>query len=88
MKTMTAPWSFPNTGTSTFESDGSALQKGHVIRVARDRHSAKIVCRAGCVWMTQEDGEDRILHGGDSAMLDPRGLTVVEALEDSVVALA
>jgi Protein of unknown function (DUF2917) len=65
-----------------------ALEKEISVRVEVAGTAVEITCVAGVLWVTQEgDLRDLFLAPGESLRLARRGLTIVTALEPSLVRL-
>jgi hypothetical protein len=57
-----------------------SLEAGEFLRLESDE-DVHVRCRAGKLWITREkDGGDLWLRDGESAVVDPRGLTLIEAV--------
>lgn len=64
------------------------LRRGQLLSI-RDGHGGTVCCRAGSIWITEEDqGRDVHLGPGACHSLSARGLAVVQALGESDIALA
>jgi hypothetical protein len=51
-----------------------------------DARGARVHCRAGSVWVTQEgDRRDVVLEPGDSILIERDGMAVVSALRDASI---
>jgi hypothetical protein len=51
-----------------------------------DARGARVHCRAGSVWVTQEgDRRDIVLEPGDSILIERDGMAVVSALRDASI---
>ena len=57
-----------------------SLEAGEFLRLEPGER-VEVRCQAGRLWITREASpEDLWLSGGESAIVDPRGLTLVEAV--------
>lgn len=57
-----------------------SLEAGEFLRLESDE-GVDVRCEAGKLWITrEEDARDVWLKDGESALLDPRGLTLLEAV--------
>jgi hypothetical protein len=57
-----------------------SLEAGELLRIESDR-GIDVRCESGKLWITrEEDPRDLWLRQGESAQVDPRGLTLVEAV--------
>ena len=64
------------------------LQKGEVLRFAEGAGWWRLVCQAGCVWVTQQgDGRDHILEANQGRKFGAGGDLVLEAWCESKVLL-
>lgn len=53
-----------------------------------DGKGARIACREGRIWITQHrDAVDVLLFAGEGFTLDRNGVSIVQALADSIVAV-
>ena len=58
-----------------------SLEAGEFLRLESDE-DVHVRCREGKLWITREkDREDLWLRNGESAVDDPRGLTLIEAVD-------
>ena len=63
------------------------IAAGQALRL-HDAAGWMIVCRDGSAWITQEaDARDTFLQAGEEFALDCRGLTLVSACRDAVLAI-
>ncbi|MBE0614983.1 MAG: DUF2917 domain-containing protein [Burkholderiales bacterium] len=68
--------------------DGLCMKPGQLLRVHGGAGNA-IVCHSGSVWLTQKgDPRDIVLGAGETFVLERRGPTLVQALEQSAVSFA
>jgi len=57
-----------------------SLEAGELLRLESDR-GIDVRCESGKIWITrEEDPRDLWLRKGESALVAPRGLTLVEAV--------
>ena len=57
-----------------------SLEAGEFLRL-EPGEEVEVRCQAGRLWITREDAlEDLWLSGGEAAIVDPAGLTLVEAV--------
>lgn len=64
------------------------LEKGQSLRLSGGQ-GVRIACVSGLLWMTQEgDPDDWFIAAGQAMTVSAPGLTLIEALEPSVVALS
>jgi hypothetical protein len=70
---------------SDLDNAGTMLSQGELLRMV-DGQGQGIVVFTGSVWITQDaDPRDIVLDAGHSFTLDRPGLTIVQALTDSVL---
>lgn len=64
------------------------LEKGQILRLRRGQ-GVRIACVSGLLWMTQEgDPDDWFIAAGRTMTVSAPGLTLIEALEPSIVAFS
>ena len=60
------------------------LVKNETIALRNDARGAKIHCRSGMLWITQEEDHlDHCLTAGDSFVIDRTGTVIIEAIHDA-----
>lgn len=64
-----------------------ALQRTEVLTL-RSVDGFSIACRQGDLWVTEDNGGDVLLRSGESHVVHPHRLVVVEALNDARLQLA
>ena len=70
------------------DSSPITLPRGVLLRI-RDGQGTRIACHDGALWITQEYVlEDHVVKSGESFVIERPGLTLVTALEPSLVAVA
>lgn len=82
----------PTSGVSRVSPPASPLHvvlaAGDILRLMPTRPPATVTCLQGTCWLTQEgDALDHLLGAGMSHVLGRRGLTLIQAFSDCVVAL-
>ena len=64
-----------------------SLESGEFLRLAPG-DDVQVRCASGRLWITREaDPADTWLKGGESARVDPRGLTLIEAVGLTTVSI-
>lgn len=70
-------------------SDFYTLRKQQLLRMKESiKNSLTITCESGCLWITERDSEDIILHPGDRYHTKAANLLVMEGLEDSTLRIS
>lgn len=69
-------------------SSERVVGSGELLKLHQPDEVGRITCVSGCLWITQEgDGTDYVLQPGDSIVLRPKGLVLVEGLHASLARL-
>ncbi len=78
----------PTSAASSHAHVCVVLAAGDLLRLNHTRSPATVLCRRGTCWLTQEgDALDHLLSAGVGHRVQPRGLTLVQALSECVVEL-
>jgi len=73
----------------TTQSVRLELTQKSVMSLKGTKHKVAIRCFSGAIWLTQQgDTRDLLLVPGDEFMVQGKGMTVLQAIQDAVIAIS
>jgi len=75
--------------TPTTQSVRLELTQKSVMSLEGAKHGITVRCFSGAIWLTQQrDIRDLLLVPGDEFTVQGKGLTVLQAIEDAIIAIS